>query len=121
MIEWNQFTNNGAGTPVITFIFIASGLFFFIILLCILGLLIKSFRNKNRQRVASERIYEVVPDSSFSCYVDSALPMKMFLQRNYENPCCICFDRQFLFRIILKSYIRRSSLMFKITFFIKNK
>lgn len=57
-------------------------------------------------RVASERNFQYVqPDSSYDSFVDTIIAPK-YAERDLPDPCCICFEKYFVFSVVSGSFYR---------------
>jgi hypothetical protein len=105
-ISWNKSFNDNTKAIYIAIITVSCVAVLFVLVLIILCLA-KKAKNKQMSRVSAGREYESVPaESSFSSYIDSILPQKIFTGRNVNVPCCICFARYNKNRIEYGEFVR---------------
>lgn len=63
-------------------------------------------KKKRTVRVASERNFQYVqPDSSYDSFIDTIIAPK-YAESDLPDPCCICFDKYFICRIVLGMFYR---------------
>lgn len=105
LIDWvPQKSSSESKSESMMILSICSSLFVMLLMIILFCIYLKKRQNLNRVSVESR--YNFIPqDSSFASFLDSALP-QVFSTHLIQDPCCICFDKYFLYRISPTMYYR---------------